>query len=117
MLCTNCQREIGNKNECPFCGYNPQLDASGVYSNAQLDNVYPKQVRIVLRSSHNGKANAAFILSFFGMLIIPGIISLIFALVGFFQAGICRSGRGKSIAAMAINLLWIIIYVAIFSNI
>ncbi len=117
MICNNCQKEIGNKNACPFCGYNPSLDASGVYPKAELDSARPRQVRIVLRSSHNGKANAAFILSFFGMLIIPGIISLIFALVGFAQAGICRSGRGKAIAAMAINLLWVIIYAAIFSNV
>lgn len=117
MFCRNCQQDIGQRNDCPFCGYNPALDDPSVASRALPEYVQPQPVRIVLRTSSNGKATTSLILSFFGMLIIPGIISIIFALGGLSQASVCRSGKGKAIVAIILNIIWGILWAMIISSI
>lgn len=117
MFCRNCQQDIGNRNDCPFCGYNPALDDPEVAPKAALDYVPPQPVRVVLRTSSNGKATTALILSFFGMLVIPGIMSIIFALSGLAQVKVCRSGTGKAVVAIVLNVIWVILWAAIISSI
>ena len=113
MFCNNCQQDIGNRILCPHCGYNPQMDGEGATAQVIAEQVYPRPIHIVKRRSGNGKAKAAFILSFFGFLILPGILSFIFGLAGFFQAKKCRSGRFMSIIAMVIDILWVCLYTGI----
>ncbi len=110
MFCRNCQQDTGNKNTCPHCGYNPALDAEGALPYTQVEQVHPRPVRIVLNKAGNGKAKAAFILSFFGFIILPGIISFFLGLAGFFQGKKCRSGRGMAIFALLIDLFWFCLY-------
>lgn len=110
MFCRNCQQDTGNKNECPYCGYNPALDGENAAPHALTEHVAPKDVRITLNKAPNGKATAALVLSFFSFAIIPGIISFFLAIAGFFQAKKCRCGRVKTIFALLITGFWAFLY-------
>lgn len=115
MLCKNCQQEIGNKQECPHCGYNPVWDADGTRTKPATTFTKPQPIRVILKKMNNGKATAALVLSLFGFIPgIPGILSMIFAILGFFQAKKCRCGRGKAVVAVLINIIWVIIYILAF---
>ena len=116
MLCNNCQQDMGYKKSCPFCGYDPALDGPNAVPALAGHTIAPQPVRVELKKSTNRKANAGFVLSFFGFAIIPGILSLIFSPIGFFQAKVCRCGRGKAIAAFVIDLLWIWAWIKIISR-
>ena len=65
MICKNCNKEIGQKTECAFCGYDPAKDGEGaVYvGNGEEYAVLPP-VKIKLLEKSNDMAVAAFIFSF-----------------------------------------------------
>lgn len=117
MFCKNCRQNIGNRNDCPYCGYDPTLDTESASPRMLMNYVEPRPVQITLNKLANGNAIAALILSFFGLSILPGIISFFLALGGFFQAKKCRTGRIMSIIALLIDAFWLSLYVlAILSS-
>lgn len=110
MFCRNCRKDIGNRTECPYCGYDPALDSVEGGNRIRLIRVEPKPVQITLNKMSNGSATAALVFSFMGIFIFPGFISFILAIIGFFRAKRCRSGRAQSVIAMLILAGWTVLY-------
>lgn len=110
MICKNCHQDTGNKVECPYCGFNPAYDENGAAPRAVEGYIAPAPIQIVPKKVSNGKATAALVLSFFTPCVVPGILSFIFAIIGFFRAKNCRSGRVRSIFALLIIAAWIYLF-------
>ena len=111
MTCKNCHKDIGQRNACPYCGFDPILDAPNAAGRKALSAVQPQSIRINLLEIPNKKATAAMVLSFFGWFPVTGLLSLIFGLQAFFRAKACRNGRGKAIAALVIMTIWGLVYI------
>ena len=101
MLCQNCQKEIGNRAECNFCGFNYAKDVLGVVdpeSTPVLPPVkkeYPKQA--------NSMATLGFVLGLFSWMFPCGIIGFICSIIGMHRAKYYHSGRILSFLGFLMN--------------
>ena len=116
MFCTNCGRETGEMQECPYCGFNPALDNGQAYVVPIME---PEPVRIQLKKGKNPIAVIGFIISFFGVIPIVGMgigfLSLILCIVGAAKAKSARSGKALAIVGIVISVFVIIISIILWA--
>ena len=112
MICTNCGREIGQRVDCSFCGYDPTKDAAGVVNLQNgMEFTHPAPITIRLNKKTNGMAIAGFILSFFSSFPLFWLLSVIFSAIGFSKAKSCRSGRVMSILGIIVCSIVAVFYI------
>lgn len=112
MICSNCNREIGQSTACKWCGYNPSIDDFGDYTyRMQSDMIKPPPVKIILRKRNNGMAVASLIVSLLGFFF-PGlsVLSFIFAIIGLKRSKYYLTGKGMSIWGLLLSIAAIIMY-------
>lgn len=119
MYCENCGKEIGTKNECNYCGYDPMKDDPVRAASAPVEPLFvtPPPVKIALKKMKNGCATAGLVFGIFNVIplfwIISWPLSFIFSLIGFARSKARRSGRVRSI----FGLISCILVVAIIASI
>ena len=114
MVCKNCGKEIGDRLECNFCGYNPQYEGeSGKEKLNQIAHPVLQQTNISFKDLTNKFARAGFVLGFFAWFPVCWILSFIFSTIGFFKAKEYRSGRPLAIIGWIFCLIAFLILVAI----
>ncbi len=114
MFCENCGKEIGKDVECKFCGYDPVRDKSGRTGEIGVAASGVAPVEVVDKPISNKMAVSGFVLSFFSLVPICGILSFIFSLIGFFRAKNYRSGRVRAVFGIIFSLIAALLYVMYF---
>ncbi len=113
-LCGNCGIDIGDLQDCPYCGFNPVLD-----NNPQnvITILQPEPIRITLMKSKNAAAVVGFIFSFFAFIplvgVVPLILSMILNIVGLVRSRYARRGKVLAIVGLLFNVIAIIIGIVI----
>lgn len=110
MICGNCKRDIQNKLHCPHCGFNPALDTPDSAGNSEKPIPKLPPIKTKLLKTINSPARAALGFAIFGFMPPFGLLSFIFAIVGFSNAKYRRNGRKRSIAALILLALWAAYY-------
>jgi hypothetical protein len=117
MICHNCQQDTGNKQECPYCGYNPIFDGENATAKAIPDPIPPKPVRVMLKKIPNGAATASLVFSLLSIIplvnFITSPLSMLLGIIGFFKAKTRRCGRVKSIISILLSIIFLAITVVL----
>ena len=104
MYCENCGKEIGDRNSCNFCGYDPMLDGGNAVVE-EVQEVPPVEIKKL--KIKNKAANTAFVLGFFNIFFYPIIPCFILSLVGLKKSSRTKTGLVKSILALLSSLIFI----------
>ena len=114
MLCKNCERDKGIEAYCPYCGYNPDVDDKP-YVQKPLDKTafIPRPLEVTYIKRKNVPATFCMIFSFFGIIPIFTLLSMIFGLVGLGRVKKAHSGMPQIIIGFAIDFGIIAIAVAV----
>lgn len=105
MICKNCNKEIGQRNSCNLCGYDPVKDAPGAPEDNGMVFAKLPPIQITRLKSSNSAAVASFVLMFLSCIPFCGLLSFIFGIVGIVKSRYTRTGKALAIIAVVAQVL------------
>ena len=105
MICKNCNKEIGQRNSCNLCGYDPVKDAPGAPEDNGMVFAKLPPIQITRLKSSNNAAVASFVLMFLSCIPCCGLLSFIFGIVGIVKSRYTRTGKALAIIAVVAQVL------------
>ena len=119
MICKNCNKEIGQRNSCNLCGYDPVKDAPGAPEDNGMVFAKLPPIQITRLKSNNSAAVASFVLMFMSCLPFCGLLSFIFGIIGIVKSRYTRTGKALAIIAVVAQVLGVLlafIFMIVFTS-